>query len=217
MKHNWILYNKNNRFGFLPILKNGNMFFRNHFTGNGWVKADVVELGSNFTNVKVSDVNIKEYVCAVRHPKDRLISALVEILNVRHPQILGLFNKLDFKNNGDINTGLFILKAYHDDHIYPISYLYSEIFYKIKGIPMDHPKKNTNQLIVEYFKERDVMMILPKDAKSHVSGENIKKTRNKFKELLNTPPAKKLYEDYIAPFYSKDLELYNKAHARIPK
>lgn len=215
MRHNWFLFSEKLKIAYLPILRNGNLFYKTHFSNCGW-KTRVLEGTVDYPSLKNTQTmkieDIKECFCPVRHPKDKFITSLASILHSTYTGPKTYFMALDFKNKADIASGIFFLTSVHNDHLHPISFLYSELFDKIYPIPMDYKGKNCNQLIVAYLQRKGLDTNIPMKGKSHISPKPLNDIKTKIKLLLNTEKGNQFYTEYLEDWYKQDLELYNKAH-----
>jgi len=217
-RHNWFLYDEKTKLGWLPILRNGHRFYKNHFNSCGWRIAIINGAVDNYLikavpNIRILDVNeIAEVICHIKHPQQRFISSLACILQTHHPKVDTLLRDLDFSHTADISTGLFYLKAFNDDHLYPISYLYSELWDKIHPVPMDHKMGNTNELTVKYFRSKNIDMNIPIHGKNYESNKDINQLKSQIEKLLETHAGNEFYNRYVAKWFVEDLWLYEKAH-----
>lgn len=179
---------------YIPIHKNASNSYTTFFGNHGWEKVMLKYVPEAF--IKFAHI---------RDPHQRLLRGLVQFMKTLQLKPEWIDDPLNAR---------ILMSVYHDPHIFPISHFLGEIVDDVTFIPIDRPELSNEQITLNYLKpfgfETDQEIPHANQAQPEWIG-----VHHKLRELFEEPDTAEknvtIFNMYIADYYRKDEELYQKA------
>lgn len=219
MKYIDILLHENKKLAYLVILRNGSRIAREVLVHSGFkhyttFKGVTFKYAAEDLDKAFLD-NLEECFCHIRPPKERIIRGVAAAINSSNT-LKYQFLKVNHKNyDSSVINGYFEsdpiawLKFFHDYHLYPVSYHYSDFLDKLYPLALtkDWDIGYTTEL---YIKGKDIKLKKPIEQRYVTTGDFLE-VQEKVREIVNSPLGNQFYMEFLLPWYQEDLNLFKLA------
>ena len=215
MKYKDILLHKNKKLAYLVILRNGSRTCRDYLLQEDFEHiTNYRTINPHAKLLEESDLSqVENYFCNIRHPKERIIRGIAAAI-CSSSTLAEQFLTFDINSKSKVINGYFEsnplawLKIFHDWHIYPVSYHYEEYLDKLFPLPISD-EYDLDSTIGLYLRNKGIK--IKTIQQRNPSGKNIHIAQKKLRQIINSEPGNMFYEEFLLPWYKKDLDLYKES------